>query len=174
MNRNLYVVLPLFTAAMLVSARLAIAWPYIENWPYTGLAYAVLFSLLAFTVALRMKHHIIRTDSPLTWSKVGGSLILFFCVGSAFWSSSLRFLTEPGISYAFGRATVTEKLRSSNHNYPCLRLLTDTGHEITLNIPGQERVWQRVHRGSTVKKHFGNEKILILSETGEAEQGDGH
>jgi hypothetical protein len=164
MKTNFFVVLVLFVIAMASSARLSIAWPYRENWPYTGLVYGVLFLVSTATVVVTLRKHFIRLDSRITAAKIGASFLLFFLVSSAFWSFSLRFLTEPPIAYSFENAKVIEKYRSSNHGYPGLCIRYADGTTIKLDVPGQEEFWQKVAIGSTVRKQFGNETIFLVSE----------
>lgn len=163
MKLNFCVTLVLFVVAVISSARLSIAWPYIENWPYTGLLYSVLFLLFSVIAGVKLQNHFIKPKSNISWLKVAVSFLLQFLVCSAFWSFSLRFLTEPQIAYAFEGATIVEKYRSSNHNYPGLCLRYEDGKTIRIDIPGQEELWQQVQIGFVVRKEFGKQEIFLLS-----------
>lgn len=164
MKSNFLVVLVLFVAAMASSARLSILWPYHENWPYTGLVYGALFLVLTAIVVITLRKHLIKPGSKISAAKIGASFLLYFLVSSAFWSFSLRYLTEPQIAHSFEKATVIEKYRSSNHNYPALCIRYADGTTIKLDVPGQEEVWQEVHIGSVVNKQFGKQEITHFSD----------
>lgn len=162
-KRNFGLALLLSVIAATLSARLSIAWPYVENWPYTGLAYGAFFLLVSIGVFGIFRENLISPASRLTWKGIGSTLVLVFFACSSFWAFSLRFLTEPGIACAFEMATVTGKTRSSNHNYPCLHLRTDKGKELVLDMPGQDALWQAARIGSKVKKRFGEQELELLS-----------
>lgn len=164
MKTNFFVVLVLFVAAMASSARLSLAWPYRENWPFTGLVYGALFLVSTAIVIVTLRKHFIKSDSKIPAATLAASFLLYLLVSSAFWSFSLRFLTEPPIAYSFENAKVIEKYRSSNHSYPGLCIRYADGTTIKLDVPGQEEFWQKVAIGSTVRKQFGNETIFIVSE----------
>lgn len=164
MKSNFFVVLVLFIAAMAFSARLSFAWPYCENWPYTGLVYGALFLILAAIVVITLRKHLIKPDSKISAAKIGASFLLYFLCLSALLSFVLRFLTEPQIAHSFEKATVIEKYRSSNHNYPGFCIRYADGTIIKLDLPGQEEVWQKVHIGSVVSKQFGKQQITHFSD----------
>ena len=164
MKSNFLLVLLLFVAAMASSARLSIAWPYRENWPYTGLVYGALFLVLTAIAIITLRKHFIKPDSNISVAKIGASFLLYFLVSSAFWSFGLRYLTEPQFSHSFEKATVLEKYRSSNHNYPGLSIRYADGTTIKLDVPGQEEVRQEVHIGSVVSKQFGKQEITHFSD----------
>jgi hypothetical protein len=164
MKSNFLVVLVLFVTAMALSARLSLAWPYRENWPYTGLVYGVLFLVLTAIAIITLRKHFLQANFKISTAKIGASFLLYFLVTSAFWSFSLRFLTEPQIAHSFEKATVIEKYRSSNHNGPAFAVQRENGTIIKLDVPGQEEFWQKIAIGSTVRKQFGNERVFLVSE----------
>lgn len=164
MKSNFLIVLVQFVVAMAFSARLSIAWPYRENWPFTGLVYGALFVVLTAIAIITLRKDFLKPDSKISAAKIGASFLLYFLVSSAFWSFSLRFLTEPQIAYSFEKAKVIEKYRS-DHNGPAFAVQRENGSIIKFDVPGQEGLWQKVALGSTVRKQFGNETIFLVSET---------
>jgi hypothetical protein len=163
MKSYFLVVLVLFVTAMAFSARLSIAWPYRENWPYTGLVYGAMFLVLTAIAMITLRKHLIKPHSKISAATIGVSFLLYFLVSSAFLCFGVRFLTEPQFSYSFAKAKVIEKFRS-DHNGPALSLQREDGTIIKLDIPGQDAIWHQAEIGSVVSKQFGKEEIIMFSE----------
>lgn len=165
MKRNPpFIAVILFLAAAALSARLSIVWPYVENWPYTGLLYCALFLLLTVIVIVKLRNYLIEPESKISVAKIAASFLLYFLGASAFWSFSLRFLTEPQMAISFERAIVLNKYRSSNHNYPGIFVQYSNGTTLNLDMPGQDHFWHLVRNGSIVSKQCGKKVFFADKE----------
>mgnify|MGYP000586723435 CR=1 FL=1 len=154
----------LFTPLLLLGPiYISLFLPYVENWPYTWIVYGTLSLIIGVIIATAVKHGLNAKSFGDPVMKIITTLIMGFFSFCVFWCFTLRRETEPLESLSFERAVVLNKDRSSNHNYPRLKLETEKGKVLTLDIPGQEDVWQKLKTGNQVKKSFRKEEILPLS-----------
>lgn len=157
--KRLLILLPVFLISLLCAAFLSMKLPYIENWPHTGISYGIVWILLLALFVANKKKQLISQISDFTPSMLVHTAIAYFLVASAFCSFTFRFLTEPQQSYSFDNAVILLKQRSYNHNYPNIKVKTDDGRIISLDIPGQDKFWQKLKIGDRVNKNFNNAEI---------------
>ncbi len=157
--RGFLTLLPLWLIAVFVSAQAAIRLPYIENWPYTWVVYGSLFGTIGLGLFIRCSVKKFTPD-PLSFRGAGSIFLLTFPLLTAFLCFFVRSFVEPLHSSSFEYVEVLKKYRSSNHHYPAMQLRTEDGRSISLDLPGQEDLWQSVKVGDHLAKPFGDKKLV--------------
>lgn len=159
--KNAVVKVALFLPAVFVGGQLAVRLPFIENWPYSWVVYEIVFASCCIFFAVRYRRPLNRIELSAK-----SALLLGLCLTllmSAFLMFARSFV-EDRYSYSFARGKVISKYRSSNHNDPALEIVTESGHQFTLDIPGQEELWQAVNVGDYLQKSFMNPALAPVAQ----------
>ncbi len=159
--KHFLLVFILFPLVLFVSTHFSLQLPYVENWPYTGTAYGLGFSMILALLLSADKNYLHTVKSGNTRLSFVYIFSLLFLLFTIFWCFTVRQGTERLISYSFENAVVINKARSSNHNYPRLELETVDGKVIKLDIPGQDEIWENLKIGDRVSKEFRREEISL-------------
>ncbi|PHS01345.1 MAG: hypothetical protein COA78_22680 [Blastopirellula sp.] len=160
---SVYLAMKLFSVfiiSVFIASQLVFNLPYVENWPYTGLTYGVVF-LFAFLIVTVLFKHQFATKSNTSLPALSMTCLGFTLLCSSFLSFTGRNFTEREISYSFQNGEIIEKYKSSEHEYLSLKVKIEDEQIIRLeNIKAE--TWNNLKAGDLINKSFGKPQVTLV------------